>query len=244
MCLKRNLGSVSSNAIVVPETKTHSVVVEPTPVPKKLDYWICDTCTLHNSLEYTTCEVCCTVRAGAYSGTSSEFKVPSSQFNRPNFEYENYNVKQHSPSTTSTVTSTHRNYKYINQQSSHLREKELPQAKLLSTYQHDTVLKPIIFDSPFNRLYHLLYSTQSQYSMGAVSACTTMAVQAALTLLKDTSGHVKPFGCTSEMIDGILMKGSKYKNVSHQDIFDVMKANHELNENLHHVCINLFACLK
>lgn len=226
--------------------------VKTTPAVIQLDNWICDTCTLHNSIKYASCEACGNLRAGAYSDSPELFKhskVPPHQPDRFNtVDFQNPNAKQHQlylQANTPTVPrerSIQSNIKYNNQQRNNSRDQPQHQNGQPSTqaqqhlnYHSDTVLKPIMFDNPFNRHYFLLYSTQSQYSMGAVSACTTMAVQAALTLLKDTTGHDKPFGCSSEMIDDILMKGSKYKNVNHQDIFDVMKANQQLNESLYHV---------
>mmetsp|Transcript_18867 Transcript_18867/g.25790 ORF Transcript_18867/g.25790 Transcript_18867/m.25790 type:complete len:1085 (+) Transcript_18867:86-3340(+) len=212
---------------VAVKEKFQSTVVasEKLAVKEKANYWICIQCTFHNSYEYSSCEMCNVLREGVYPNSTPEYfkqsKVPSSPEPFRSTTVDSNIKKQLHPQASIATTSTDRVTKYNNQQQ--------------PLNRNDAVLKPIFFDYPFNRQYYLLYSTQSQYSMGAVSACTTMAVTAALTLLKDTHGHEKPFGCSSEMIDGILIKGSKYKSVSHQDIDDVMRANPLLNDSLHHI---------
>jgi hypothetical protein len=82
--------------------------------------------------------------------------------------------------------------------------------------------------SGIRRSYYLLYSPISQYSIGAVSACTHMALQAAHDCMNQASGDELPFGCSLDVLEGVLHSGGKYRDTNHQDVPQALQARPDL----------------
>lgn len=83
--------------------------------------------------------------------------------------------------------------------------------------------------------YFILSLPVSQYSLGAVSACTNMSFQALSECLHNLSGSTVPFGCTVDVLKNILTKGSKYVNTGHQDLEDVISSRPDVMDKLYQV---------
>jgi len=88
--------------------------------------------------------------------------------------------------------------------------------------------------------YWVMSSRHSQYSRGAVSACTGLSLQAAATMLTlasegQTQPH-RPFGCSLELLERILEEGSTYRGSAHEDLPSVLKRRQDLVEQgLQHI---------
>jgi hypothetical protein len=80
--------------------------------------------------------------------------------------------------------------------------------------------------------YWILASANSQYGIGAVSACTNMACTAAHAILNHLANQKaigsRPFGCTVELIEAILTEAGTYSSAAHQSTIDVLRARPEL----------------
>ena len=133
----------------------------------KTPFWACKYCTVHNSIEIKTCSVCFSPRDD-FSGSLKENKDHGStdkNSTSPDLQ------KRSSKPIPASVPNTPRQ----------------SQSSTISNYnQEQVVLKPIEFDKVNRHFYWLLTGSgnASQYTLGAVSACTTMAVQAAFSLLR------------------------------------------------------------
>lgn len=103
----------------------------------------------------------------------------------------------------------------------------------LKEEKRDWIFNAKIFDTE----YRVLASTYSQYNLGAVSACTNMSFQALSQCLQVIGGHDVPFHCSTNLLNDILIQGSQYKGVGHQDIDDVVRNRPELMRNLHRVSL-------
>jgi hypothetical protein len=84
-------------------------------------------------------------------------------------------------------------------------------------------------------IYFILSGTHSQYSLGAISACTNMSFQALYECLRVIDGNEIPFGCTEKILDQILTSGAAYTSRRHQDLEDVILSRHDLMQDLHQV---------
>jgi hypothetical protein len=87
--------------------------------------------------------------------------------------------------------------------------------------------------------YSILSSPQSQYTLGAVSACTNMSFQALYECLKHIEGNSIPFGCTVSLLHQILATASEYTSKSHQDLEDVISSRPDITNNLFRVSLFL-----
>jgi hypothetical protein len=80
--------------------------------------------------------------------------------------------------------------------------------------------------------YWILASANSQYGIGAVSACTNMACTAAHAILNHLANQKaigsRPFGCTVELVETILNVAGTYSSAAHQSTIDVLRARPEL----------------
>ena len=136
-------------------------------------FWACKRCTVHNSITARTCSMCYASRED--SPESLKVKGPFSNDEHPL-------PQKPSPQDTPKKTPS----KYI-PESVQKDDPRPPSQSPSSAYlPQDEVLKPIVFDKANRHVYWLLTgnSNASQYTLGAVSACTTMAVQAAFSLLR------------------------------------------------------------
>lgn len=83
--------------------------------------------------------------------------------------------------------------------------------------------------------YHVMGSNQlSQQNLGEISACVHIAFAALHHCLQTTTGLTPPFGCS---IDEILSEGSKYTQIAHQDLVEVMNSRKDLMKDLHLVTL-------
>eukprot|EP00193_Tetraselmis_chui_P001222 CAMPEP_0177753902 /NCGR_PEP_ID=MMETSP0491_2-20121128/1720_1 /TAXON_ID=63592 /ORGANISM="Tetraselmis chuii, Strain PLY429" /LENGTH=758 /DNA_ID=CAMNT_0019269243 /DNA_START=535 /DNA_END=2811 /DNA_ORIENTATION=- len=88
--------------------------------------------------------------------------------------------------------------------------------------------------------YWVMSSRHSQYSRGAVSACTGLSLEAAAAMLAlgsegQTQPH-RPFGCSLELLERILEEGSTYRGSAHEDLPSVLKRRQDLVEQgLQHI---------
>jgi hypothetical protein len=135
-------------------------------------YWACNRCTAHNPIDTKSCSICLSTREDS---SEDSLKGPVST------DEQTFKQKS-SPQDISK--------RPIKFSAESLQKKDglWPSQPLSSPYrqQEDEILKPIAFDSAKRYVYWLLIgtSTASHHEHGAVSACTTLSVQAAFSLLR------------------------------------------------------------
>jgi len=79
--------------------------------------------------------------------------------------------------------------------------------------------------------FRLLASQKSQYNLGAVSACTYMALWSAHKLLNQAGGVSRTFGISPSMLLSILSSAEDYKEERHLDVNEVLAMRPELTRD-------------
>lgn len=143
---------------------------EPADVKSETSFWACQRCTVHNPIGTKSCSMCFSAR----EGSSDSLKGPFSTDDGRPFAHKSSPQDLSKHSSKPFAVSVKKDDPWSSQSSYRQQQEE--------------VLKPIVFDKVNSYVYWLLTGTgnASQYTLGAVSACTTMAVQAAYSLLRYT----------------------------------------------------------
>lgn len=102
-----------------------------------------------------------------------------------------------------------------------------------------TLDKDLLVGTLNGMTYSIISAPLSQYTLGAVSACTNMSFQALSDCLHSLHGSTAPFGCTFSVLNNILASGSTYVGKSHQDLEDVILCRPDLMDRLYRVCLCL-----
>jgi hypothetical protein len=110
-----------------------------------------------------------------------------------------------------------------------------PQLTRLSLARCDSAPSAKLSGSSSDQLQHsywILASANSQYGIGAVSACTNMACTAAHAILNHLANSCgndsRPFGCTIELIKTVLTDAGTYASAVHQSTIDVLRTRPDL----------------
>lgn len=145
---------------------------EPVDVRIETGFWACKFCTVHNPIGTKSCSMCSSAREDSSDSLKGPFSIddglPIAHKSSPQ------DLSKHSSKPFAVLVPKDDPWSSQSSNSAYRQQEE--------------VLKPVVFDEVKSYVYWLLTGTgnASQYTLGAVSACTTMAVQAAYSLLRYT----------------------------------------------------------
>ena len=211
-----------------PQTKPLQSPQQPTQLQRsqqeaQIKPWSCMKCTMLNDNERLTCSVCgCERYAGPRdAGEDSRIKAEQERAWREVAatisiaSSTTQNMKKRDSGTDgdySTTASGDDRYQYS-----------------LSTAGRSGMVSAA--RTPGGSPYRVLGCEMSQYSAGASSACTTMALLAVHKCLNTAKGRGVPYGLTLGTLEVILHEGRSYQGDSHQDVMDVLNSRPDLTRS-------------
>lgn len=176
--------------------------------------WNCSLCTMLNDCKRLRCSACENPRSAT-----------NDALNDSRVKAEQEKAWRSAASASKDVYSAHYHQKSNSTQkaaSGGLALPYYPPVTSTSTVQRATVVWET---TPTGSSYGILGCEYSQYSAGASSACTTMALIAVYKCLNTVPGRTRaPFGLTLDTLEEILQEGGEYQDDRHQNIEEAMNS--------------------